>query len=334
MLALLVTGLSVFAQIKTDEQNSDIAFYNAANKWFTAWKLVSKEIYKIDEVKPVEFVFFDDKYVYSTSAITIKNGSYVKGPNLMNLKLQWKKALHKGSLTLPDKSVVPLNLMSFAAQPPTGTNASFFVMPLPDFWKKSGVSSKELGLANLVTGVFVHEFSHSQQMENFGEKMTVYEQQNNFGVVFSDDIVQNIYGKDTTYTAYYKKETELFYGSIKNNTPDKQSVNEGLAIMKQRQQIYFKGKYQNLQEIDNFFLTMEGLGQYTMFLWLIHPKGGNIKREVAIEGVRRGKNWWSQDEGFALFLIVDKLTKPENWVNGMFGDKPESIITLMERLNL
>lgn len=330
---LLFTSLSVCGQSKNEDQERDLAFYNATHKWFSAWKLVSKEIYKIKKVRPVEFVFFDNKYVYSTSAITIKNGRPVIGNNLMNLKFEWKKELHNDSLTLPDKSVVPINLMSFAAEIPT-EDKSFFVMPLPIFWQQAGVLSKELGLENLITGVFIHEFSHSQQMQNFGKKMTAFEKENNYDIEFSDDIVQNIFAKDTTYLKLYKKEISFFYSLIKNNALEKNSVKEGLSLMNQRQNMYFKGKYQNLNEIDNFFLTMEGLGQYSMFLWLKHPKGGNINREIAIEGIRRGGKWWSQDEGFALFLILDKLTVPKNWARDMFGDKTESVTVLIDRLNL
>ncbi len=332
-LILFSIRLSVCGQSETVDKKRYLAFYNATYKWFSAWKLVSKEFYKIEKVRPVEFVFFDDKYVYSTSTIAIKNGSPIIGNNLMNLKFQWKRELHNDSLTLPDKSVVPINLMSFAAEIPTN-GKSFFVMPLPIFWQQAGVSSKELGLENLITGVFIHEFSHSQQMQNFGKKMTAFEKQNNYGIEFSDDIVQNIFAKDTTYLKYYKKEIEFFYGSIKNNALEKNTAREGLSLMKHRQNKYFKGKYENLNKIDNFFLTMEGLGQYSMFLWLKHPKGGNIKREIAIEGVRRGGKWWSQDEGFALFLILDKLTMPKNWARDMFGDKTESVTVLIDRLNL
>jgi hypothetical protein len=335
ILTLFITSLTVCGQSNNNDKKRDTAFCNATLKWFSAWELVSTEIYKINKVKPVEFVFFDDKYVYSTSAITIKKGSYIKGNNLINLKLRWKKKLHNDTLTLPDKSVVPISLMSFAAEIPANNNTSFFVMPLPVFWEKSNVSSKELGLENLITGVFIHEFSHSQQMQNFGKKMTAYEQQNNFGADFSDDIVQNIYGKDTTYLKLYNKEIELFYTSAKNDALEKELMNEGLSILKQRQKTYFKGKYENLKPIDNFFLTMEGLGQYSMFLWLTHPKGGNIKREIAIEGVRRGGKWWSQDEGFALFLILDKLTQSKNWAKSMFGNKTAIVTDLIyKKMNL
>jgi len=74
---------------------------------------------------------------------------------------------------------------------------------------------------------------------------------------------------------------------------------------------------------------MEGLGQYSMFLWLVHPQGGNISRTKAIVGVRRGRNWWSQDEGFALFLILDRLTQPKSWIKNMFSYKTESVMSLI-----
>jgi hypothetical protein len=328
----LLFSLSAVGQIKTDEKQRELAFYNAINKWFSAWKLVSKDLYKIDNVKPVDFVFFDDKYVYSTSNVTIEKGIEVKGCNLMNLKLNWKKKLHNDLLTLPDKSVVPINLMSFAAEIPNDSNKSFFVMPLPSFWLNSGVTSKELGTENLITGVFIHEFSHSQQMQNFGKKITEFEKSNDFGIEFNDDIVQNIFEKDSAYLKGYKDEIDLLFGSIRNATIDKNSAKEGLTLLKQRQEKYFQGNYKNLKQIDDFFLTMEGLGQYSMYLWLINPNGGNIKKEIAIQGVKRGGKWWSQDEGFALFLILDKLNNPKNWAKNMFGSKTESIVEMINKL--
>ena len=331
ILPLFMVGLTVYGQDKTDGYTRDLAFYNDTKKWFTAWKLVSKEIFKVDKVQPVDFVFFDDKYIYTTSKTSIKNGTVVEGHSLMNLTFQWQKKLHNDSIIFPDKSVVPINLMSFAAENSSDSSKPFFVMPLPGFWLQAGVSSKDLGLDNLVTGVFIHEFSHSQQMQNFGKKITSFERETNFGFEFTDDIVQTIFSKDTIYSKLYYKEIDLFYKSIENNRLKRQLVKKGLSVMKKRQKTYFNDKYENLKVLDNFFLTMEGLGQYAMFLWLTHADGGNIKREIAIEGIRRDGKSWSQDEGFALFLILDKLTVPEKWVRAMYGDKTEGIIELIER---
>jgi len=325
----ILISLNVTGQNNADEQKRDIAFYKATTKWFSAWKLVSNDIYQVEKVRPVEFVFFDDKYVYSTSSTTVKKGKSVKGCNLMNLSFQWKKSLHNDTIVLPDKSIVPVRLMSFAAEIPNEQNKSFFAMPLPSYWESSGTTSKELGLENLITGVFIHEFSHSQQMQNFGKEITEFEQKNNFGTEFSDDVVQNIFEKDTNYLNIYSQEVQKFYQSIQNKNIDSVLVKEGLKLMSLRQSEYFKGQYLSLVQIDNLFLTMEGFGQYSMYLWLTHPKGGNIKINTAIEGIRRKKKWWSQDEGFALFLILDKLSKPQSWAKEMFGEKTESVVSLI-----
>ncbi|HVI44480.1 MAG TPA: hypothetical protein VM802_06410 [Chitinophaga sp.] len=325
-----LTGLTVSAQSTQYEHQRDSAFFNAASRWFEAWKLVYNSIYALDSMRPVDLVFFDDAYVYTTSAITAGNGVPVKGPTLMHLPLQWRKAPHDGKLTLPDSSVTPVRLMSFAAELPDAGHRSFFVMPLPSFWRKEGVESKELGLDNLLTGVFLHEFSHSQQMQNFGKKISAYEKESDFGIEFNDDIVQHIFKKDSLYLQQFNKELHHFYSSVQGSSLEKAEVREGLKTMNNRQQQYFTGKYQHVGEIDNFFLTMEGLGQYSMYLWMTSSKGGNIARDLAIKGIRRGGKWWSQDEGLALFLILDRLVEPRTWSKGMFG---YDIVTVVDLIN-
>lgn len=321
--------LAQTASAQNDETKRDLAFLQGTKNWFAAWQLVSSEVFKINKVKPVEFVFFDDQYVYSTSAITIPKGLAVKGNNLMNLKLTWRKSLHHDTLTLPDRTKVPVGLMSFASE--VNGNA-FFVMPLLSFWQHNEIKSKELGTEKLVTGVFLHEFSHSQQMENFGKKISSYENTTHFEAPFSDDIVQHLFGKNEAYISLYKQEVSFLYSSVKDEKLNQELVNRALETLQNRQQTFFRDKLIALREIDRFFLTMEGLGQYTMYLWLIHPKGGNVTASNAVAGVRRGSKWWSQDEGFGLFLVLDRLTIPSVWAKGLFGDSTEDVISLIKRL--
>jgi hypothetical protein len=301
-------------------------------KWFSAWELVCRDIYKIADIKPVEFVFFDQANVYSTSQVSVANGERMAGPSLFNNELVWYKKAHNGEITLPDKKVVPVSLMSFAGAVPADSNKAFFVMPLLDFWKSAGVESKELGLEKLITGVFLHEFSHTQQMQNFGRKITKYEQENTFQVEFNDDIIQSCYESDSIYTLKFREEVRIFYEAALTTDKTKQDslIKQGLKKMEYRQQRYFVSKLAVLKKIDGLFLTMEGLGQFTMYLWLIHPKGGNILSEVAIKGIRRGGKKWSQEEGFALFLVLNKLSKSMNWVAAMFGSGTPDIVQILK----
>ncbi|MFN1217780.1 hypothetical protein ACKW6Q_12505 [Chryseobacterium kwangjuense] len=321
-------------QFKAFGQNTpDEEFQKTVPHWFSAWTLVYKDIYKIDTINPVEFVFFDENYVYSTSAVTISQGETITGPSLLNLKLNWKKTLHHGSLTLPNKVSIPVGITSYASEIPDTDHHSFFVMPLPSFWKKAGVESKELGLDNLITGVFLHEFSHSQQMLNFGIKITQYEKEHDFGVNTNDDMLQNIFSENKDYVDLFNAEVNSLYHSISSKGIDKKELLKGLRLMEERQKKYLKGKYKSLAAMDDLFLTMEGLGQYSMYLWLIHPEGGKTDRETALKGVRRNKKWWSQEEGMVLFLILERQKASEFWVKDMFGTKPVTITELI-RSNL
>jgi hypothetical protein len=103
-----------------------------------------------------------------------------------------------------------------------------------------------------------------------------------------------------------------------------------LKLLKTRQSKYLKPEKEVLIEMDDIFLTMEGLGQYMIVAWLTLPEGGNIPLDIAVTAARRGKKWWSQDEGLALFLILKRLTEPD-WANNMFGNDPGTIIELLEK---
>lgn len=328
---LILCSLFIVQNLSGQTGNTHPALQPVA-KWFAAWELVSKDIYGLDTTRPVEFVFFDEKHVYSTSGISVPGGEVIEGPALVGKKLIWKKDVHLGKITLPDKQTVPVGLMSFAS-PLTGAgNNAFFVMPLPQFWKNTGVESKELGLENLITGVFLHEFSHTQQMQNFGAKMTEYEQDKMFASInFTDDIIQDYFGNDTAYTAMFKEETELFFdvSGFKTKSKVRSMAKVALLALNYRQQKYFTGEKQLLKPIDNFFLTMEGAGQYTMYAWLIHPAGGNLTAKAALAGVRRGKKWWSQDEGLSLFLVLIRLSQTRYWAKLMFGNETVSVIDLI-----
>jgi hypothetical protein len=63
--------------------------------------------------------------------------------------------------------------MSFAASTPQGR--SFFVMAAPAFWRTAGVESKAFSLDKMLTGVFLHEFTHTRQQKGFGRQVDAIE---------------------------------------------------------------------------------------------------------------------------------------------------------------
>lgn len=314
-------------------QANDSLFYRDVQKWFTAWELVSKNVYHVNKLEPVDFVFFDEKYLYATSAITIPEGEIISGPQLFGEKYTWKKTPLQDSITLPDKRRLSVNLMSFASPLEGMKKQAFFIMPLLSFWEQAGVKSEELGLDNLITAVFLHEFSHSQQMQNFGKRITELDNKHDFGMMFSDDIVQHLFDKDSVYVKAYKNELDIFYKALfQNNNKQKRTlIKAGIDKIKARHNKFLRPKNKDLPEIDEFFLTMEGIGQYSQYVWLTHKQGANLPIDKVIPGMRRGGTWWSQDEGMVLFLLLAQLSESKNWAASMFGTQTVSIVSLLNK---
>ncbi|RYY44128.1 MAG: hypothetical protein EOO06_18650 [Chitinophagaceae bacterium] len=306
-------------------------FVEASNKWLNAWQLVSSKIFQLPAPRQVDFVFFDAENVYASSKISAINGNIIQGPSFAGHKLQWRTAVHNGQLILPDNSKLQVGLMSFTALD-TLKNKPFFVMPLPSFWKAAGVTSATLGLDNLVTGVFLHEFSHSQQMENFGKRLTAFEKNIDLGTDFNDDIIQYLFKSDTAYVKAYNAEVDRLYELAELQVkPSRQAVLSAINQIHQRQSLFFTDKSSSLSTIDDFFLTMEGMGQFTMYKWLTHPQGANMPVSISIPGVRRGRNQWSQDEGLALFLLLERMSPVKKWAPLMFGKKLATVVELLQQ---
>lgn len=299
------------------------------HNWLSAWELVSNNILSLPKDTIPDMLFFDENFIYTTSTISAPKGQPFNGPTVFGKKLSWRKAPHTGTITLPNGAEVPVGLMSFAAP---GKEKVFFVMGAPSFWEKAGVQSKELGLDKMLTGVFLHEFAHTRQINGFGKQVDSFERNHTFeGVELNDDIVQNYFKNDSVYEKLFRLEAAKFYeaAAAKDVHTAKTILSEALNMLKSRQHTYFVNDKKVLTPLDDIFLSMEGVGQYVAVAWLIHPKGGNLQLDVAMKGFRRNGRQWSQEEGLATFLALTNITKI-NWAEDMFGPNAKTIVTLME----
>lgn len=320
---------------KTTINNTEEIAYPAGmkgvDKWFSAWEFISTHKLNLPPASAPAILFYDDKNMYTTSAVSSSDSATAfTGPALLGKQLPWKWRAHHGTLTIPDGQKVPVGLMSFAASDSGGH--PFFVMAAPAYWKTAGVESKELGLDNLMTAVFLHEFTHTRQQTGMGAMVDAIEKKHTFkDPELSDDIVQHTFQKDSNYVKVFRVETDKFYQAAfaKDTQTTKKLTREALVLLQKRQATYFIRNKSILKSLDNIFLTMEGLGQFVGFYWLQHPSGARVPFTKAVEGMRRKRNQWSQEEGLAMFLILDKLTKPD-WRNELFGNKPKNIIELLE----
>ena len=84
-----------------------------------------------------------------------------------------------------------------------------------------------------------------------------------------------------------------------------------------------------MEAYDDLFLTMEGFGQWNAYAWLSDAGGGKMTSAAAETKMRGSRKWWSQEEGLALFLVIDRFVP--GWANQAFAAQPSLGIDLLRQ---
>jgi len=294
------------------------------SRWFSAWELASGEIMRLPHAPAPGLVFYDDTCVYTTIGMTAPEAKVVDGPALLGQKLPWRVKPHGGSLMLPEGPDTPVALMSFANA--TEETGPFFVMAAPSFWAQQGLQDP-LDF----TGVFLHEFAHTRQVRGMGKAIGPIDDAWPYPEELTDDAVQKHFESDPEYVAAYLAERDLLYraADVPSHEEARTLASEALAMRRARQARWFTGDKEMFTQIDDVFLAMEGVGQWTASAWLWDPRGGALDREAAIAKMLGRRKWWTQDQGLALMLVVDRLLP--GWPLLAFGDEAVGATELLER---
>ncbi|CAN5255961.1 hypothetical protein BH09PSE1_BH09PSE1_23630 [soil metagenome] len=211
---------------------------------------------------------------------------------------------HTGQVALPDGSTVPAARLAFAT--PVSDGGMFFIMALPALWRADGAERRDPRLLSMV--VFMHEFTHTQQSDGLGARI---DQLLARGLPenANDDVVQDRFADRPGYRAAWEAERDALYAAAQ--APDTETtrsrLREGLDRMRARQARWFTGDDALYAEADDVFLTLEGSGNWSAWAWLTDPNGGRMSSTAAVTFVRGGSSHWSQDEGLALMLAIDRL---------------------------
>ena len=235
-------------------------------------------------------------------------------------RVRWNASAHHGKVRLPDGSEIPVGVVSFAKPDAKGT---FFVMSLPSVWR--GKVTSGLGLERLMHAVALHESSHTVQATALARQLDDLERVYGFPEDITDDSLQEMFSSKPGYVADYGKERDLFYAAATAKDPveAKRMAREGLAAYRARRAKWFTGDAKKYAALDEVFLSMEGLGQWAGYAWLADARGANVDPAVALKEMRRGGKHWTQEEGLAIFMVLDRLLP--QWQGRFFRSEPSTL---------
>lgn len=276
-----------------------------------AWHLSLRDSLRVAKGnEPLVTVFFDATCVYRGTSDIARRGEP-----------------HGGAIRLPDGKSMPPQVASFAS-PYDENRRTFMAMALPQIWRAAGVQS-ELTLETLMVSVFVHEMTHTRQFPVINPLMDELDRRYKLGDDLNDDVVQNRFKDTPEFVAAIDAERALLFraAAAATDAEARAAAREALARITARRARHYTGDDAKLAELEDLFLTMEGVGQWAAFKWLIHRKGGGFAVENALPWFRRGGRQWSQDEGLALFLVVDRLVP--GWTPRVFAPSPATALELL-----
>lgn len=281
-----------------------------------AWRYMVKGAAAAGKLGDVEAVVFDDRCV-------LQSGTAMAGG-----REAWLSRTHDGQVRLPDSAVVPAEVASFAG--PTSKGA-FFVMAAPSVWRSGGVGGGAIGLENLMTAVMLHEASHVLQFGTYVAQVTDLIARHRLPQSFNDDSIQDQFEKEAEFAASMNREIDLLFAAAA--APDEASAarlaRQARALMKARHSKWFSGDRAHLVTAEDLWLSMEGAGQWLGYQWLVDPRGAALPREAALTAFAKRGKWWSQRQGVALFLVLDRLSR-EDWKSRAFGDGRRTALEMLD----
>lgn len=286
------------------------AMASADRSWIEAsiahWRVAERHLLKLAPQPLPTIVVADARCTYTARAM---GGGW-----------RWPGMPHGGTMRFANGVTQPVGPISFAAPDPTQPTGGFFAMSLPSVWRTAGVTSG-LGLERLMDGVMLHESMHARQFYFVNPTMAAFAKRYGSDIEASDDAVQARFKADPAYVAAYEAERDALFraAAAPTDAEARALAGEALRLMRARR-TRFTGADARWLQLDDLFLQMEGVGQWLAYAWYVSPRGAGLAPATVLPEVRRGGRFWTQDEGLALFLVVDRLSP--GWQRDAFAARP------------
>lgn len=241
----------------------------------------------------------------------------------------WVSAVHGAKIRLPNGNQIPAGVTSFAW---SDGHAGFFVMSTPSVWRAGKVPGGPLGLDMLMTAVLLHEASHVTQMQTYGKRMETLSKRYDLPESFGDDSIQERFQASREFASSVQRETALFLqaAAASDRKAAIRFAAQARELMRQRQQRWYPARDSYLAEAEDIWLTMEGSAQWAGYRWLMDARGGHVSPAAAAAGFGSRGKWWSQSEGFALFMALERLTAGR-WKRHAFNDGAATGLEMLDR---
>lgn len=296
------------------------------------WELVRRDYLRLDE-RPLPWVVLYDARcswdIAPTDPPLIASSRLLSTPlTFAGAPLQVRGTPHRGTVLLPNRVEIPIEVKA-STQLYRNDRLAFLVMSMPSVWRTDRRHAMKPFLDEYLQGVFTHELTHTRHLVMINRRLRQLLRVNDVPGRLTDDVIQVRFGSERGFSKAIERESDLFYraADARDAATRRGLVAEALAVKRQRHERYFSGSNAVYAEIEGLFLTMEGAAQWAAYR-LTETRGDSRREIPALNLVRDNRKYWSQDQGLALFVLLDAMVP--GWQERMFDTLPPSPFALLE----
>jgi hypothetical protein len=297
------------------------------------WETVSRDALKLPPSPAPWMVFYDAACAWH---IGFDRSRLEQQSVLAPVTFSWNGAplelravAHGGQVRLPDGSEWPARENTARASFYRGTEATFFVVATPEAWRRDAGLAADPLVDEFFLGVAMHELTHTRHLPVVAARVKDVAARHGLSTVtLDDDVIQDTFGGDTRVRSEFEAERDLFFAAAAESAPDTRRalIRKGLERARARRARYFAGDKSHYRELEDIFLSLEGAGQWASYALARHSRSA----VDAVAFVRDTKRYWSQEEGLALFLLLD--VEVPGWQRTVFGPDDIGPLAMLEQV--
>lgn len=264
----------------------------------TGWHDIGERALELDPGPLPPLVLFDTRCVYDVT---------------VGQRWSVTAAAHGGAVRLPNGRTIPPIGIGITS-PARGDSTLFLALALPDAWSADpryrGANETRLGWEQYLVTAFSHEMAHARMLPGLLPRLRTLEVAI-FPDTLEDNLVQDRFRRVLPFARSVARETEMLGRAFRARTTATRAayVRAALEMIRQRRGQYYTGNLSSWGELEQVFLDLEGVAQWTA-LHLAHgsarlPAGEQMDRLLA--RFRSTSEFWSEDQGLMMILVLDQM---------------------------
>ena len=243
----------------------------------------------------------------------------------------WSVA-HGGSVRLPTGIEMPVQPAAFASVA-DNVPVPYLVLALPSVFRRDPTIARDSLLEERLLSVVSHEILHTRQLVDLRRQLALLREQGaHLPARLDDNVVESLFGSDSAFRRAFSAEVSLLYRAAfeDNREAARTMARDALRMVEARRRLHFADSVAVYGRLEDLFLNMEGIAEWLRFM--LHQRAATFADASEIAAFMRGRgNEWAQDEGLALFLLIERFSV--GWMERMLGpDMPAPRLELHRAL--